>query len=268
MKDIQRLREVFEEFHPDVVFHAAAHKHVPLMEASPCEAVKNNVFGTYNVALVCDEFAVKKMVTLSTDKAVNPTNVMGCTKRITEIIIQYMDTVSKNTVYTAVRFGNVLGSHGSVIPIFTKQIENGGPITLTHPDIERYFMTIPEAAQLVCQAGGLAKGGEIFVLDMGEPVKIMDLAKNMIRLAGYDIDDIGIKITGLRPGEKMYEELAMESELETRKTTELDKIYVTQPMEISEEFFNNMLESLKDVNNDNVREKLMAIVPNYTPAKN
>lgn len=208
------------------------------------------------------------MVTLSTDKAVNPTNVMGCTKRITEIIIQYMDTVSKNTVYTAVRFGNVLGSHGSVIPIFTKQIENGGPITLTHPDIERYFMTIPEAAQLVCQAGGLAKGGEIFVLDMGEPVKIMNLAKNMIRLAGYDIDDIGIKITGLRPGEKMYEELAMESELETRKTTELDKIYVTQPMEISEEFFNNMLESLKDVNNDNVREKLMAIVPNYTPAKN
>lgn len=268
VKDIKRLREVFEEFHPDVVFHAAAHKHVPLMEASPCEAVKNNVFGTYNVALVCDEFAVTKMLTLSTDKAVNPTNVMGCTKRITEIIIQYMNTVSKNTVYTAVRFGNVLGSHGSVIPIFTKQIENGGPITLTHPDIERYFMTIPEAAQLVCQAGGLAKGGEIFVLDMGEPVKIMNLAKNMIRLAGYEIDEIGIKITGLRPGEKMYEELAMESELETRKTTELDKIYVTQPMEISEEFFNNMLESLKDVNNDNVREKLMAIVPNYKPAKN
>lgn len=268
VKDIKRLREVFEEFHPDVVFHAAAHKHVPLMEASPCEAVKNNVFGTYNVALVCDEFAVTKMVTLSTDKAVNPTNVMGCTKRITEIIIQYMNTVSKNTVYTAVRFGNVLGSHGSVIPIFTKQIENGGPVTLTHPDIERYFMTIPEAAQLVCQAGGLAKGGEIFVLDMGEPVKIMDLAKNMIRLAGYDIDEIGIKITGLRPGEKMYEELAMESELETRKTTELDKIYVTQPMDISDEFFNSMLESLKDVNNDNVREKLMAIVPNYKPAKN
>lgn len=268
VKDIKRLREVFDEFHPDVVFHAAAHKHVPLMEASPCEAVKNNVFGTYNVALVCDEFAVTKMVTLSTDKAVNPTNVMGCTKRITEIIIQYMNTISKNTVYTAVRFGNVLGSHGSVIPIFTKQIENGGPVTLTHPDIERYFMTIPEAAQLVCQAGGLAKGGEIFVLDMGEPVKIMDLAKNMIRLAGYDIDEIGIKITGLRPGEKMYEELAMESELETRKTTELDKIYVTQPMDISDEFFNNMLKSLKDINNDNVREKLMEIVPNYKPAKN
>lgn len=268
VRDTKRLHEIFDEFRPDVVFHAAAHKHVPLMEDSPCEAVKNNVFGTYNVAVICDEYKVKKMVTLSTDKAVNPTNVMGCTKRITEIIMQYMSTVSKNTVYTAVRFGNVLGSHGSVIPIFKKQIEQGGPITLTHPDIERYFMTIPEAAQLVCQAGGLAVGGEVFVLDMGEPVKIMDLAKNMIKLAGYEIDEIGIKITGLRPGEKMYEELAMESEMDTRRTTALEKIYVTRPMEINESFFNSIMETLNDINNENIREKLSEIVPNYHPAHN
>lgn len=268
VRDMDRLCAVFEEFKPDVVFHAAAHKHVPLMEESPCEAVKNNVFGTYNVAVACDRYGVERMVTLSTDKAVNPTNVMGCTKRLTEIIVQYMNTVSEHTNYSAVRFGNVLGSHGSVIPIFKKQIERGGPITLTHPDIERYFMTIPEAAQLVCQAGGLANGGEVFVLDMGEPVKIMDLAVNMIHLAGYTVDDIGIEITGLRPGEKMFEELAMESEMETRKTTALEKIYVTQPMEITQEFFDSMLKDLSHINNGTVRETLLKYVPNYQPASN
>ena len=268
VRDMDRLREVFEEFHPDVVFHAAAHKHVPLMEDSPCEAVKNNVFGTYNVALVADEFKVPKMVILSTDKAVNPTNVMGCTKRITEIIVQYMNNKSENTEYAAVRFGNVLGSHGSVIPIFKKQIEEGGPVKVTHPDITRYFMTIPEAAQLVCQAGGLAKGGEVFVLDMGEPVKIMDLARNLIHLSGFTVDEIGIEITGLRPGEKLYEELAMDSEMATRQKTANEKIYVTQPMEINDEEFEAMLKSLEDINEENVREKLMAIVPNYHPAEN
>ena len=268
VRDMDRLREVFEEFHPDVVFHAAAHKHVPLMEDSPCEAVKNNVFGTYNVALIADEFKVPKMVILSTDKAVNPTNVMGCTKRITEIIVQYMNDKSENTEYAAVRFGNVLGSHGSVIPIFKKQIEEGGPIKVTHPDITRYFMTIPEAAQLVCQAGGLAKGGEVFVLDMGEPVRIMDLAKNLIHLSGFTEEEIGIEITGLRPGEKLYEELAMDSEMATREKTANEKIYVTQPMDINDDEFEKMLNSLEDINDENVREKLMAIVPNYHPANN
>lgn len=268
VRDINRLHEVFEEFHPDVVFHAAAHKHVPLMEDSPCEAVKNNVFGTLNVAQTADEFKVTKMVILSTDKAVNPTNVMGCTKRITEIIVQHMNSKSENTEYAAVRFGNVLGSHGSVIPIFEKQIAHGGPVLVTHPDITRYFMTIPEAAQLVCQAGGIAKGGEIFVLDMGEPVKIMDLAKNLIRLSGYDIDEIGIEITGLRQGEKLYEELAMDDELATRKKTANEKIFVNQPMDITDEFFDRMLNSLEDINDDNVREKLMEFVPNYHPANN
>ncbi|MBQ8980511.1 MAG: polysaccharide biosynthesis protein [Eubacterium sp.] len=266
VRDMDRLREVCEEFKPDVIFHAAAHKHVPLMEDSPCEAVKNNIFGTYNVALIADEFKVPKMVILSTDKAVNPTNVMGCTKRITEIIVQYMDKKSENTEYAAVRFGNVLGSHGSVIPIFKKQIENGGPDKVTHKDITRYFMTIPEAAQLVCQAGGLAKGGEVFVLDMGEPVRIMDLAENMIRLSGYTVDEIGIEITGLRPGEKLYEELAMESELATREKTANEKIYVTQPNDIDEAKFDAMIADLADIDETNVREKLMKYVPNYHPA--
>lgn len=268
IRDTNRLDEVFEEFHPDVVFHAAAHKHVPLMEDSPCEAVKNNVFGTYNVAITADRFKVPKMVILSTDKAVNPTNVMGATKRIGEIIVQYMNSISKNTQYAAVRFGNVLGSHGSVIPIFKKQIEEGGPVCVTHPDITRYFMTIPEAAQLVCQAGGLAKGGEVFVLDMGEPVKIMDLAENLIKLSGFTVEEIGIKITGLRPGEKLYEELAMDSEIETRQRTANEKIFVNQPMVIDEKQFESMLDSLRDIDEDNVREKLMQIVPNYLPTKN
>ena len=268
VRDLYRLEEVFEEFHPDVVFHAAAHKHVPLMEDSPCEAVKNNVFGTYNVALTADKFNVPKMVILSTDKAVNPTNVMGATKRITEIIVQYMNEVSKTTKYAAVRFGNVLGSHGSVIPIFKKQIEKGGPVRVTHPDITRYFMTIPEAAQLVCQAGGLAKGGEVFVLDMGEPVKIMDLAENLIRLSGFTVEEIGIEITGLRPGEKLYEELAMEDELKTRQKTANEKIFVNQPVVIDKEEFVRMIDSLSDINDDNVREKLQQFVSSYHPAEN
>lgn len=268
VRDLYRLEEIFEEFHPDVVFHAAAHKHVPLMEDSPCEAVKNNVFGTYNVALTADKFNVPKMVILSTDKAVNPTNVMGATKRITEIIVQYMNEVSKSTKYAAVRFGNVLGSHGSVIPIFKKQIEKGGPVRVTHPDITRYFMTIPEAAQLVCQAGGLAKGGEVFVLDMGEPVKIMDLAENLIRLSGFTVEEIGIEITGLRPGEKLYEELAMEDELKTRQKTANEKIFVNQPVVIDKEEFVRMIDSLSDINDDNVREKLQQFVSSYHPAEN
>lgn len=268
VRDIDRLHEIMDEFHPDVVFHAAAHKHVPLMEDSPCEAVKNNVFGTYNVAVAADEYKVNKMVILSTDKAVNPTNVMGCTKRITEIIVQYMNKKSQNTKYAAVRFGNVLGSHGSVVPIFKEQIANGGPVRVTHPDITRYFMTIPEAAQLVCQAGGLAEGGEVFVLDMGEPVKIMDLAKNLIRLSGFDENEIPIEITGLRPGEKLYEELSMSEELETRSRTANEKIFVNQPMKFEQEEFVAWLESLRDINENNVREKLMAIVPNYHPANN
>ena len=268
VRDIDRLREVMDEFHPDVVFHAAAHKHVPLMEDSPCEAVKNNVFGTYNVATIADEYKVNKMVILSTDKAVNPTNVMGCTKRITEIIVQYMNKKSQNTKYAAVRFGNVLGSHGSVVPIFKEQIAHGGPVKVTHPEITRYFMTIPEAAQLVCQAGGLAEGGEVFVLDMGEPVKIMDLAKNLIRLSGFDENEIPIEITGLRPGEKLYEELSMNEELETRSRTANEKIFVNQPMKFEQEEFVAWLESLRDINESNVREKLMAVVPNYHPTNN
>lgn len=268
VRDVDRIKEVFEEFHPDVVFHAAAHKHVPLMEDSPCEAVKNNVFGTYNVALAADEFKVPKMVILSTDKAVNPTNVMGTTKRITEIIVQYMNQISNHTKYATVRFGNVLGSHGSVIPIFKKQIEQGGPVCVTHKDITRYFMTIPEAAQLVCQAGGIANGGEVFVLDMGQPVKIMDLAENMIKLSGFTVEEIGIKITGLRPGEKLYEELSREEELKTRQRTANKKIFVNQPDIIDKELFEEMMESLNDIDDDNVRSKLMKYVPNYHPANN
>lgn len=266
VRDTKRLDEVFAEFHPDVVFHAAAHKHVPLMETSPCEAVKNNVFGTYNVAVAADKFKVPKMVILSTDKAVNPTNVMGATKRLTEIIIQYMNTISQNTRYAAVRFGNVLGSHGSVIPIFQHQIAQGGPVCVTHKDITRYFMTIPEAAQLVCQAGGLALGGEVFVLDMGEPVKIMDLAKNLIRLSGFTEEEIPIKITGLRPGEKLYEELAMEEEMQGRQRTANKKIFVTQPVEIDKDRFAAMLEDLANITPETVRTVLMRYVPNYHPA--
>ena len=217
VQDRKRIFEVMEKYRPDVVYHAAAHKHVPLMEINPREAVKNNILGTRNVAEAANHAKVKTFVMISTDKAVNPPNIMGATKRLCEMIVQDMATKSETTKYVAVRFGNVLGSRGSVIPLFKKQIAKGGPITVTHPDIVRYFMTIPEAAQLVIQAGSLARGGEIFVLDMGKPVRIVDLAKNLIRLSGYSEDDIEIKFTGLRPGEKMYEELLNEGEINPKQ---------------------------------------------------
>lgn len=212
VRDENRIDSIFEQYHPEIIYHAAAHKHVPLMEDSPNEAIKNNVLGTYNMVRMADKWNVKRFVQISTDKAVNPTNIMGASKRICEMIIQTYNKES-NTEYVAVRFGNVLGSNGSVIPLFKKQIAEGGPVTVTHPEIIRYFMTIPEAVSLVLQAGAYAKGGEIFVLDMGDPVKILDLAKNMIRLSGYKVDqDIKIEFTGLRPGEKLFEELLMDEE--------------------------------------------------------
>ena len=227
VRERDRLKEIYETYRPDVVFHAAAHKHVPLMEDSPAEAIKNNVVGTLHTAELASEYGVKRFVLISTDKAVNPTNVMGATKRLCEMIIQSLNPTSQ-TDFVAVRFGNVLGSNGSVVPLFKKQIAKGGPVTLTHKDIVRYFMTIPEAAQLVLQAGGFAKGGEIFVLDMGKPVKIYDLAKNLIKLSGYEPHtEIEIQVTGLRPGEKLYEELLMDEEGLTE--TDHKKIFIGKP---------------------------------------
>ncbi|MCR4616167.1 MAG: polysaccharide biosynthesis protein [Clostridiales bacterium] len=269
VQDKGRLREVFQEFRPSIVFHAAAHKHVPLMEESPCEAVKNNIFGTYNTAEVAAEFKVKNFVILSTDKAVNPANVMGATKRVTELIVQYFDSITEDTKFAAVRFGNVLGSNGSVIPTFKKQIEYGGPVTVTDPNITRYFMTIPEAAQLVVQAGGLSKGGEIFVLDMGEPVKILSLAENLIKLSGMvPYVDIDIVFTGLRPGEKLYEELSMEEEQADRQMTANNKIFVTIPVLNDYDVLLKTLEELKHVNENNVRSLLKKIVPNFIESEN
>lgn len=264
VRDSVRMDDIFKKYTPDIVFHAAAHKHVPLMENSPNEAVKNNIIGTYKVAKCADKYGTKKFVQISTDKAVNPTNIMGATKRVCEMIIQYFAKISK-TSFVAVRFGNVLGSNGSVIPLFKKQIEAGGPVTVTHKDIIRYFMTIPEAVSLVLQAGAYAKGGEIFVLDMGEQVKIYDLAKNLIRLSGYEPNkDIKIEVTGLRPGEKLYEERLMEEEGLVK--TANNKISIGKPIEFDEKKLLSVLDKLYDeayAESDEIKNLVKELVPTY-----
>lgn len=264
VRNAARVESIFQRYHPDIVYHAAAHKHVPLMEESPNEAVKNNVFGTLNVAKAADIYGARRFVLISTDKAVNPTNIMGASKRICEMVIQNLNGKS-DTEYVAVRFGNVLGSNGSVIPLFKKQIEQGGPVTVTHPDIIRYFMTIPEAVSLVLQAGAYAKGGEIFVLDMGEPMRILDLAKNLIQLSGYKVDeDIKIEFTGLRPGEKMYEELLMNEE--GLRETANKMIYIGKPIKYNSGVFEHQLQELYEAcqeESSDIREKVKEIVPTY-----
>ncbi len=266
VRNTNRMNWIFEHYKPEIIYHAAAHKHVPLMEDSPNEAIKNNVLGTWKIVQAADRYGVKKFVMISSDKAVNPTNIMGASKRICEMIIQTYNRRSK-TDFVAVRFGNVLGSHGSVIPLFKKQIEQGGPVTVTHPDIVRYFMTIPEAVSLVLQAGAYAKGGEIFVLDMGEPIKILDLAKNLILLSGHKPDeDIHIVFTGLRPGEKLYEEMLMDEE--GLQDTANKLIHIGKPIELDEEKFMQQLENLKEyvvTEPDDIRERVKEIVPTYYP---
>ena len=264
VRNTSRIESVMELYRPDVVYHAAAHKHVPLMEDSPNEAIKNNVFGTYKTARAADKYGVKKFVLISTDKAVNPTNIMGASKRLCEMIIQTFSRYSK-TEFVAVRFGNVLGSNGSVIPLFKKQIAAGGPVTVTHPDIIRYFMTIPEAVSLVMEAGAIARGGEIFVLDMGEPVRIADLAKNLIRLSGYTLGvDMDIVYTGLRPGEKLYEEILTKEE--GLKKTENNLIYIGKPLEFNEVHFLSELKVLEEAaaaESRDVKDIVSRIVPTY-----
>ncbi len=267
VRNTHRMESVFSTYRPDIVYHAAAHKHVPLMEDSPCEAIKNNVFGTYKTAKAADKYGAKRFVLISTDKAVNPTNIMGASKRLCEMVIQMMDARSE-TDFVAVRFGNVLGSNGSVIPLFKKQIEVGGPVTVTHPDIIRYFMTIPEAVSLVLQAGAYAKGGEIFVLDMGKPVKILDLAENLIRLSGYEpYVDIPIEFTGLRPGEKLYEELLMGEE--GLQDTPNKLIHIGKPIEFDMEWLRERLNELYEVanhdENGKIRDMVKELVPTYRP---
>ena len=266
VRNTRRMNWIFDHYKPDIVYHAAAHKHVPLMEKSPNEAIKNNVFGTWKVASAAANSGVQTFVMISTDKAVNPTNIMGASKRICEMIIQTFDR-HYDTKFVAVRFGNVLGSNGSVIPLFRKQILAGGPVTVTHPDIIRYFMTIPEAVSLVLEAGAYANGGEIFVLDMGEPVKILDLAKNLIRLSGYKVDeDIKIEFTGLRPGEKLYEEMLMDEE--GLQDTANKMIHIGKPIEFDEMKFFSQLHALKEAANNeagDVRQRGQEIVPTYNP---
>ena len=267
IRDEKRLCEIFEEYRPSIVYHAAAHKHVPLMEDSPKEAVKNNVFGTYNLAKISDKYGVKRFVMISTDKAVNPTNVMGATKRICEMVVQSFNKISE-TDFVAVRFGNVLGSNGSVIPLFKAQIENGGPVTVTHPDVIRYFMLIPEAVSLVLQAGAYAQGGEIFILDMGSPVKIRELAENLIRLSGYvPGEDIEIKYTGLRDGEKLYEELLISEE--GIQKTQNDLIYVARPMEFDSEGLFKKLEEIRGIvetaPSTEIVDIIKELVPTFVP---
>ncbi len=269
VRNTARMESVFSQYKPEIVFHAAAHKHVPLMEDSPNEAIKNNVLGTYKTAVAAARHGVKKFVLISTDKAVNPTNIMGASKRLCEMVVQMMNRRSSGTDFVAVRFGNVLGSNGSVIPLFKKQIAEGGPVTVTHPDIIRYFMTIPEAVSLVLQASYYAKGGEIFILDMGEPVRIADMARNLIRLSGYEPDvDIKIVYTGLRPGEKLFEELLMKEE--GLKSTDNQLIHIGRPIEMDDELFTQQLERLRhacEAESADIKDIVAEIVPTYHPQK-
>ena len=265
VQDRNKMFEVMKKHQPYIVYHAAAHKHVPLMERNPEEAVKNNIMGTKNVAEASDTFKVNTFVMVSTDKAVNPTSVMGATKRIAEMIVQHMDTVSE-TRFVAVRFGNVLGSRGSVIPLFKKQIQAGGPVTVTHPDMTRYFMTIPEASRLVIQAGVLAEGGETCVLDMGNPVKIVDLAKNLIKLSGYSLEEIKINYTGIRPGEKMFEELFITGEMASRQLHE--KIYIGESRNVEMEFIEILISNYNDIPRNELKKRLIGLANNFEEIAN
>ncbi|MFA2810285.1 polysaccharide biosynthesis protein [Bacillus mycoides] len=266
VQDRHKIFEIMKKHQPYIVYHAAAHKHVPLMERNPEEAVKNNIFGTKNVAEAADTFKVNTFVMVSTDKAVNPTNVMGATKRFAEMLVQHMASVSTGTRFVAVRFGNVLGSRGSVIPLFKKQIQKGGPVTVTHPDMIRYFMTIPEASRLVIQAGTLARGGELFVLDMGDPVKIVDLAKNLITLSGYSVEEIGIEFTGLRPGEKMYEELLNEGEVHPEQI--FPKIHIGKAVLLDQDILRQFMNDFEGMSKEGIRERLLGIANNKVNLKN